>query len=119
MFAERDGRIIDVYAQHDRTRLVRVRLNPAECSRYRAPFPSMRGEIHRLLQFNVFEGVNRCIGLVRRNYHERCCVGVVDSDGVHPAWLRIIDDGSVRKGHTFTDKGFESIVKNIEIKCAR
>jgi hypothetical protein len=30
----------------------------------------MRGQIHRLLQFHLFEGVNRCIGLVRRNYHE-------------------------------------------------
>ena len=70
VLAERDGRIIDVYAHHDRARLVRVWRNLAQCSRYRSPFPRMCGEIDRLLQFHVFEGVNRCTALVRCNHHE-------------------------------------------------
>jgi hypothetical protein len=119
LLAERDGRIIDVYAQHDRTRFVRIRLEPAECSSYRSRFANVCGEIHRLLQFHVFERVDSCIGLVGRNYHERCCVRVADADGVHPTAVRIIEDRSVRKGHTFADKAFESLVKNVEIKCAR
>ena len=82
--AERDGRIVDIYTQDDRARLIRVWLNLAECSRYRSPFASMRREVHRLSEFHVFESMNRCAGLVRCDHHEGRCVWIADANRIYP-----------------------------------